>query len=189
MVSRITVILLAILGFHYPLLSIENQPSPHTIAGEPIDPLINVESKVVVLIFIASDCPISNRYAPLVNRIYEAYKEKGIAFYSVYPMSSETIEDIESHRSDYGYKMPALTDKDHVLVDKADAMVTPEVSVYLPGTETWAYRGRINDLYVDFGKWRRHPTENDLTDVLDLILSGEEFEPKRTRAVGCYIQE
>lgn len=181
--------LLAILGFQYPMLSKETSPSPHTIAGKPVDPLLPGESKAVVIIFLASDCPISNRYAPLVNRIYEAYKEKGIKFYGVYPMSSETIEDIEKHRSDYGYKMPALIDKGHVLVDKADAMVTPEVSVYLPETETWAYRGRINDLYVDFGKWRRNPTENDLTDALDLILSGNEFEPKRTRAVGCYIQE
>ncbi len=188
MVSRISVILLVVLGFQYPMLSNENQPSPLTIAGEPIDPLQG-KSKAVVLIFLASDCPISNRYAPLVNRIYEAYKEKGIEFYGVYPMSSETLEDIESHRSDYGYKMPALIDKDHVLVDQADAMVTPEVSVYLPETGIWAYRGRINDLYVDFGKWRRNPTENDLTDALDLILSGDEFEPKRTRAVGCYIQE
>ena len=189
MYSRLAILLLSVLALQTSLESQLPQKSPHTLSGEALNPLVQSESKAIVLIFLASDCPISNRYAPLVNRIYEAYKEKGVEFYGVYPMSSETIEGIKTHRNDYGYQFPSLIDKYHVLVDLAEANVTPEASVYLPENDTWAYRGRINNLYVDFGKWRRNPTENDLTDALDLILSGKAIEPKKTRAVGCYIHE
>lgn len=166
--------------------------TPLGLDGVPFNPLETTEAEVIVLIFLATDCPISNRYAPVVNRMYEAYKDKGIRFFGIYPMSSETTEDIRKHRKDFAYGFPALTDKAHCLVDQAEARVTPEVSVYRPsasGPGTWIYRGRIDDLYVDFGKWRRKPTQNDLTDTLDKILRGDPVVARRTRAVGCYIKE
>lgn len=168
------------------------QTLPLRLDGTSFNPLIDANAKAVVLIFLASDCPISNRYAPLVNRIYQAYKDKGVDFYGVYPMSAETAQGIKSHRNDFKYTFPALMDKDHFLVDKAEAMVTPEVSVYIPsqnGQGTWIYTGRIDDLFIDFGKWRHAATKNDLSDVLNDILSGKTLHPVRTRAVGCYIQE
>ena len=75
---------------------------------------------------------------------------------------------------------------------KTQAKVTPEAAVYIPslsGQGYWVYHGRIDDLYVDFGKWRRSPGSNDLTDTLDAILSGKTPAPRRTRAIGCYIEE
>jgi thiol-disulfide isomerase/thioredoxin len=170
--------------------SAENLPTQ--LNGVPLNPTVATEAKAVVLIFLASDCPISNRYAPLVNRMYETYKTKGIDFFAVYPMNSETVSGIKTHQQDYGYEMPALMDKDHFLVNQTNAMVTPETAVFLPGNPakgSWIYKGRINDLYVYFGKWRHEPTSNDLSDTLDKILSGEALEPRKTRAIGCYIKE
>lgn len=165
---------------------------PVDLEGNSIDPLHPSDSKAVVLLFFASDCPISNRYAPLVNRIVKQYGARGVQFYSIYPMSSETADGILAHQKDFGYELTALMDPDHYLVDKTNAMVTPEAAVYLPsdsGDGQWIYHGRINDLYVDFGKWRRNPTSNDLTDTLDALLAGQIPELRRTRAIGCYIEE
>ena len=165
-------------------------PQVIDLNGNPKNPLQSDGAKAVVLIFLATDCPISNRYAPVVNRIYESYKDKGIKFYAIYPIDSDSPKTIESHRKDYGYTMPALMDKDHILVDSAQANVTPEAAVFIPGKAgpgSWVYCGRIDDLYVDFWKWRRAPSSNDLTNILDKVLAGETIEPTRTRAVGCYI--
>ena len=96
---------------------------PVELNGKMLNPLADSDAKAVVLIFLATDCPISNRYAPLVNRIYSAYKEKGIEFYAVYPISSETVEGIEAHRKDFEYKLPALRDTNHFLVKMAEAIV------------------------------------------------------------------
>ena len=81
-----------------------------------------------------------------------------------------------------------MLDPTHLLARKAGATVTPEAAVFLPdGREI--YRGRINDLYVDYGKARFTPTSNDLRDVLELIAHDRPVEMRTTVAVGCHIPD
>ena len=49
------------------------------------------------------------------------------------------------------------------------------------------YRGRIDNLYADFGKKRFKPTKRDLRDTLDALLAGKRLAKRTTEAVGCYI--
>jgi len=39
------------------------------LAGKPVDPLERAAGKPLVLIYVRSDCPISNRYAPTVKAL------------------------------------------------------------------------------------------------------------------------
>ena len=43
------------------------------IINSAIQPLQNVRSKAVVFLFVETSCPISNRYAPEIKRLYEKY--------------------------------------------------------------------------------------------------------------------
>jgi hypothetical protein len=52
-----------------------------------------------------------------------------------------------------------------------------------------AYRGRIDDRYVDFGVDRPTPTTRDLDLALTNLLAGQPIEPKTTRAVGCFLTD
>ena len=45
-----------------------------------------------------------------------------------------------------------------------------------------AYRGRVDDRYVDFGVDRPAPTTRDLDQALTNLLAGTPVEPKTTRA-------
>jgi hypothetical protein len=49
------------------------------------------------------------------------------------------------------------------------------------------YRGRIDDLYVDFGQRRNAPTKRDLRMVLDAIAAGKAVQYSTAKAVGCFI--
>ena len=49
------------------------------------------------------------------------------------------------------------------------------------------YRGRIDNLYADFGKKRAKPTRRDLRETLDALLAGKRLAKRTTKAVGCYI--
>ena len=49
------------------------------------------------------------------------------------------------------------------------------------------YLGRINDLYVDFGKAKFKATTNDLRDVLERVAAGRPVTPRTTTAIGCNI--
>jgi hypothetical protein len=158
-------------------------------------PLEDSSARAVVLLFTRTDCPISNRYAPEIKRVYEAYSTRGVRFYLVYPDRDETPAAIEKHRAEYGYPMPAIQDPQHRWVAKAQAKVTPEAAVFVPspgpGKRTWQmiYHGRIDDRYIDFGKSRREASVHDLQNALEAALSGRKVEQAETKAIGCYIAD
>src|SRR5271165_6574019 len=103
-------------------------PAGVDLAGKPVDPLRTDPGKPVVLIFVRSDCPISNRYSPAIQRVSAQYAGKA-AFWLVYPDKAESAAAIEQHLRQYGYKLPALRDPQDLLVKLSQAQVTPEVAV------------------------------------------------------------
>src|SRR5437868_1032259 len=40
--------------------------------------------KAVVLIFLGTECPVSNGYAPVLARLARAYQPRGVAFYGIH---------------------------------------------------------------------------------------------------------
>jgi len=158
---------------------------PTDLAGKTVS--LFPASKPTVLIFVRTDCPISNRYAPELQRLYREYSPR-VAFYLVYADPAESAKDIQKHMSDYGYKFGALRDPSHELVKLAKARVTPEAAVFSAHGEL-LYHGRIDDLYVDFGKSKREPTTHDLQDAVDAALAGKPVAVPETRAVGCYLAD
>lgn len=167
---------------------------PVDLDGNSVDPLANSNENAVVLVFTAVDCPISNRYIPAINRLFKEYASKNTSFWMVYPGSYFDKKEVESHLKEYRIKAPALIDRSGYLVKNTGATVTPEVAVYPAGTGQpedgkWIYRGRIDDRYTDFGKWRPQPSREDLREVLQSLVDGQTPERRETRSIGCYIAE
>lgn len=151
------------------------------------DPLANAaDKKAVVLVFIARDCPISNAYAPELQRIYARYTPQKIGFALVYPEDDITLADAQKHAKDFGYACPVFLDPTHRWARKAGATVTPEAAVFSPQGKL-LYRGRIDDLYADWGKRRPQARTHDLRNALDAILTGKPVPTPKTKAIGCFI--
>ncbi len=49
--------------------SVTAQDGVIDLAGKAVDPFAVARGKAVVLIFVRTDCPISNRYAPVIQRL------------------------------------------------------------------------------------------------------------------------
>jgi thiol-disulfide isomerase/thioredoxin len=162
------------------------QNSAVDLAGDPVDPLQNNAEKIVVLVFVRTDCPVSNRYAPLIQRLSSQYAGKA-AFWLVYPSQTESADAIRKYLQDYGYNLPALRDPRHWLVARAQAEVTPEAAVFRSGQ--LIYHGRIDNWYEDFGRRRRAATTHELDEAIRAALSGHAPAKAATRAVGCYIAD
>jgi thiol-disulfide isomerase/thioredoxin len=162
------------------------QNSAMALDGTAADPLQKSAEKVVVLVFVRTDCPISNRYAPVIQRISAKYQGKA-TFWLVYPDKSESAEKIHQHEREYNYKLPALRDPQRVLVKLAQARVTPEVAVF-DASRHLAYHGRIDDLYQDLGRARHAPTTHELEDAIQAVLSGH-TPPVSAPGVGCFISD
>ncbi len=153
-----------------------------------IAPLKASSAKAIVFFFVSTDCPVSNRYAPEVRRLHEKFSPHGVQFWLVYPDQTESVETIRRHLTEYRYPCEALRDPKHRLVKAAQARVTPEAAVFLAGPRL-VYHGRIDNWYVDFGKARPAPTQHDLEDVLQAVVSGKPVAYASAPAVGCYISE
>lgn len=143
--------------------------------------------KAVVLLFVRSDCPISNRYAPEIERLYEKYSRQGVDFRLVYPEAGLTRGAMDKHRREYGYTIPALLDAGHQYVTRAQARVTPEAAVFVRAR--LIYSGRIDDWYVDIGKATPQATHRDLDEVLAAVVAGKAVSARQTKAIGCAIEK
>src|SRR5271155_2114393 len=163
------------------------QNTASDLAGNPVDPLKSAGAKVVVLVFVRTDCPVSNRYAPVIQKLSAEYAGK-TAFWLVYPSKSESAEMIRKHEREYGYKIPALRDPQHVLVKESQVQITPEVAVFGAGRHL-VYHGRIDNLYEDIGRARSAATTHELEDAISAALSGKSLDVGATHGVGCYISD
>lgn len=159
------------------------------LEGRPVDVLPAPGQSPLVLVFVRTDCPIANRYAPELRRLHARYAARGVTFRLVYVDPSETVPAIRRHVADFGHDIVAVRDPEHALVRLAQATVTPEVAVFVPGRAgpKMVYRGRIDDRHVDFGRTRRAPTSRDLQRVLQALVSGAPVKSLTTPAVGCFI--
>ena len=155
-----------------------------TAPGARADPPTG--AKAAVFLFVARDCPISNAYAPEIRRIIARYAPQRVAFTLVYPDPDTSPAQARRHAKDYGLACLLLLDPLHRLVRRVGATVTPEAAVFAPGGRL-LYRGRIDDLYLGFGKRRDHATRHDLCDALDAVLSGRPVPAPRTEAIGCFL--
>jgi hypothetical protein len=163
------------------------QHSVVDLDGRRVDPLAGVNTRATVLVFVRSDCPISNRYAPELTRLHEQFGGLGVAFWLVYP-GRESADSIRRHVREYGYSMRALRDPDFALVDLTGATVTPEAAVF-DARRRLRYRGRIDDRYLSVARARPDATRHDLEAALQALLSERPIRQARTRAVGCLIAD
>lgn len=144
------------------------------------------KARATVLLFITTDCPIANSYAPEIKRICADYERERIAFFLVYADPSIPLKETQKHTKEFGYRCPTIRDAKHTLVKKTKASVTPEAVILSP-EDKLLYRGRIDDRYLDFGKKRTHPTTRDLRDALDAIVRDKPVPNPATKAIGCFI--
>jgi len=184
-VVRLLLVVIIAAGLACTSLGAEN--TAFDLAGNPVDPLKSGGGKIVVLVFVRTDCPVSNRYAPAIQQLSEEHAAKA-AFWLVYPSKAESAEVIRKHQREYGYKIPALRDPRHVLVKESQVEITPEVAVFSTDRRL-VYHGRIDNLYEDVGRTRSVATTHELQDAISAALGGKSLPVDATHAVGCYISD
>lgn len=155
--------------------------------GKSIDPFKTAQGRVIVFLFVRTDCPISNRYAPVIQKLSEQFGAKA-SFWLVYPDAAESAARIRAHVAEFHYTLPALRDIHRVLVNRAQVTITPETAVFDPSGKL-VYHGRIDNWYEDFGRSRSAATTHELEGAVRMTLQGRPVVPDHADAVGCYISD
>lgn len=157
--------------------------------GRLVDPFLAAEqSAAIVFLFASVDCPISNRYAPAVQRLHGTFAPKSVSFWLVYPNPGDTPAAVREHLEAYNYPVHALLDPHHDLVKLTKVSVTPEAAVF-NAARSLVYRGRIDNRYVSLGVERPAATQHDLADALTAVLAGTPVASRPAPAVGCFIAD
>ena len=157
------------------------------LAGKTVNPFAVSAGKPLILIFVRTDCPVSNRYAPTIQALGHKYAGTAVMML-VYPDKSETPQNIEKHLREYGYKIPALRDTHRELVKVSQVEITPEAAVFDARGEL-IYHGRIDNWYVDFGHARSAPTTHELDQAIQAALNAGLPAPVSVSGIGCYISD
>lgn len=156
------------------------------LEGHAANPLAD-SGKITVLVFLRRDCPVSGRYAPVIQRISERYHDKA-DFWLVYPGKHESAAEIRKSVEEFDYRLPVVRDPEFSLAHLARVQITPEVAVFDRGHRL-IYDGRIDDQYIDLSRVRPAATTHELQDALDAALAGRPVAHTDVRGVGCYISD
>ncbi len=178
--------LFSILWIFASLLPVDAQTGVD-LNGHAVNPLAGASGKVVVLVFLRRDCPVSGRYAPVIQQISQRYAASA-NFFLVYPDKSDSPEAIRKSVAAYGYHLPVLRDPEHSLVKMSRVQITPEVAVF-DLNHRLIYDGRIDDWYVDLSRARPAPTTHELEDAIRAAQTRSSLAHNEVRGVGCYIAD
>jgi peroxiredoxin len=138
--------------------------------------------KAVVLMFISTQCPVSNAYDDRMAAVAGEYAGRGVAFLGINSNREEAPAQIAEHAAKHGFSFPVLKDVGNVQADRFGAQVTPEVYVY---DSSWVlrYHGRIDD-----DRSGASIQSQDLRTALDAVVSGKPVPVAETKAFGCTIK-
>lgn len=139
-------------------------------------------SKAIVIIFVSTECPVSNDYNSRMEKLYQDYKNRGVAFIGINSNKEESVEEIKKHAKKNNLNFLILKDYENKIADVFKASYTPEVYVLSPNFEL-LYHGRIDD-----SRKINNVTKEDLKNALEEILAGKEVSVKETKAFGCTIK-
>lgn len=137
------------------------------------------DKKTVVVAFTSTSCPISKKYAAALARLEKSYRDKGVAFVFVNPISTDSLDDVKA----LGLTGPYVHDKDGEFAAKIGAEVTTDAFL-IDSARTVIYRGAIDDQY---GRGYSHdePKRTYLASAIDALLAGKSPVIAATEAPGC----
>ena len=87
------------------------------LRGDPADP-VRDRGKIHVLLFVRTDCPITNRYAPELRRIADYFSQSPVDLFLVYSGRAETASAVGEHLHQYMFPGRAILDPQHQLANR-----------------------------------------------------------------------
>ena len=142
-----------------------------------------------MLFFAASDCPISNRYIPEIERLDREFAPAGVHFWWVYPNPEDTAEVVRRHQQQFDIRGDTVLDTEQRLTAMAHATITPEVAVLFP-TDHAGARSIAAASTIATSRWVRSApslTRHDLEDALRALIADRPVPPAGGPPVGCSI--
>jgi peroxiredoxin len=135
-----------------------------------------------VIIFVATQCPVSNAYNERMEKLAQDYKARGFAVVGINSNVSEAAADVKAHAASHKLTFLILKDSGNKIADSFGATKTPEAYV-LDTNNKLAYHGRI-----DNNRDLAQVSTSELRDALDALINGKTVVKTEAAAFGCSIK-
>ncbi|MFO0947676.1 MAG: Mpo1-like protein [Planctomycetota bacterium] len=142
--------------------------------------------KGTAIVFISTECPISNGYVPTLNQMHQKWTAKGIALVLLNPNDGQSAEKMAEHRAEFELVPAVYKDEGSLIAKQLGVTHCPEACLFDAGGKL-VYRGRIDDRYRRRGASARPSTMQDLEDAIVETLAGNHVKLRTTDPVGCPI--
>lgn len=135
-----------------------------------------------VLIFIATQCPVSNAYNERMEKLAKEYQGRAITLIGINSNSTEGADVVKAHAATNKLTFTILKDPSNKIADRLGATRTPE-AYFLDASNKLLYHGRI-----DNAKDASQVSSSELRDALDATLAGKPVVKTTANAIGCSIK-
>ena len=143
------------------------------------------DGSVVCFAFLYPDCPLSQRYGPVLHDIQQAYQNRGVRIVGII-CELKSQDELRLYKEEYGIDFPIYTDEGFHLVTQMGVTVTPEV-VVVNAQGGVLYQGRVDDRYRERGVKTPGEPEPELINALEDVLANRPVRTPKTEPAGCPI--
>ncbi len=153
-----------------------------SVTGETYSLYAQKGKKGFIVVFISTQCPVSNAYNARFIKLAELAKENMMEFIAINSNATEPFEEVHLHAREKGFTFPVLKDENNRVCDAFGASVTPEAFL-LNANFKLIYRGRIDD-----NQREEKVVSKDLEEAIAAYLAGSSPLTPVTTARGCTIK-
>ncbi|MEM8944241.1 MAG: redoxin domain-containing protein, partial [Planctomycetota bacterium] len=140
-----------------------------------------------VIVFLSTECPVSNGYLQTLNRLREQTRAEQVQIFGVLTDLSVTRVEAAAHFEEFDLAVPVLFDTHGILAKLLRPTHVPEAFV-LDDSNAVVYRGAIDDTWRAVGRRRPQPAKNYLADAIDALARRKPILVSKTTPVGCLFE-
>lgn len=141
----------------------------------------------MVFFYLSPECPLCQNYTVSIDAIMSEFSEEDIAFYGIVSGNYYPVNDIKGYLIRYELNLPIILDPEFKMAEYYQAEITPEAHL-IDGNGQALYRGAIDNWAISLGQKRLTITEHYLINALTAFKAGLPINPKKTEAIGCFIE-
>ena len=143
--------------------------------------------RAVVVVFLRTQCPISNGILPRLTRLVETYAARGVEVFGVISSRSVRRAEARRHSADFGIRFPVLFDSSAELRLHLQATHSPHAFVLSPDGRV-QYQGAFDDQFPSLASRRTQPTRCFVREAIEDVLQTRTMRTPRTEPVGCLLE-
>ena len=143
------------------------------------------QRKLEIHIFYSTSCPMCKKYTSEIRKLINEFYSDSIEFVFIYPNSN--IYEIKQFMKNYSLNSKFKIDYQLKLCKKFNVKVTPEI-VITNENKIILYKGAIDDLYYEIGKFKKYTTKNYIKEfIYNWQKNNLNNKIIYNKAFGCFI--